>query len=182
MTWKWISKARLWYWRAWMSFPAGPRATAWTGPCRAEVVPALVDLLAHPAPDGVEVLQERRQAVLQPLGPLADLPGIVHRDGRAVSVRAAEPAGDPPARRQRHLLGRQLRGPVVAVLVPDQPHRGQAARPVEVQEPEVLLVLLTERLDRVYVPRCVRVAGLEARIPLVADELVDGYDRGHCGS
>ena len=148
----------------------------------AEVVPALVDLLPHVAPDRVEVLQERRQGALQPPGPLADLPHVGHRQRRAVGVRAAEPAGDPPAGRQRHLLGGQLGGPVVAVFVPDQPHRGQAARPVEVQEPEVLLVFLAEGLDRVDVPRRVGVTRLESRIPLIGDELVDGNDRGHCVS
>ena len=148
----------------------------------AEEVPALVDLLPHVAPDPVEVLQERRQGALEAPGALADLPHVVHRQRRAVGVRAAEAAGDATAGWQRHLLGGQLRGPVVAVLVPDQPHRGEAARPVEIEEPEVLLVFLAERLDRVDVPGRVGVAGLEAGIPLVADELVDGYDRGHCGS
>ena len=148
----------------------------------AEVVPALVDLLPHVPPDLVEVLQERRQHALQPPGPLADLAHVGHRQRRAVGVRAAEAAGDPAARRQRHLLGGQLGGPVVAVLVPDQPHRGQAPRPVEVEEPEVLLVLLPERLNRVYVPGRVGVTGLEAGIPLVGNELVDGNDRGHCVS
>ena len=147
-----------------------------------EVIPALVDLLPHLAPDRVEVLQERRQAPLQPPGPLADLPHVGHRQRRAVGVRAAEPAGDPPAGRQRHLLRGQLRGPVVAVLVPDQTHRGEAARPVEVEEPEVLLVFLAERLDRVHVPRRVGIGRLESGIPLVGNELVDGNDRGHCGS
>src|ERR1017187_794781 len=119
----------------------------------AEVVPALVDLLAHPPPEG-----------------------------RTIGMRAAEPAGDPAAGRQRDLLGGQLRGPVIAILVPDQPHRGQAARPVEVQEPEVLLVFLAERLDRVDVPRRVGITGLEPRVPLVADELINGDDRGHSDS
>src|SRR5580693_420830 len=71
----------------------------------AEVVPALVDLLPQMAPDLVEVLQERRQAALEAPGPLADLPRVVHREGRAVGVGAAETAGDTAARRQRHLLG-----------------------------------------------------------------------------
>jgi hypothetical protein len=148
----------------------------------AEVVPALVDLLPHVPPDLVEVLQERRQHALQPPGPLADLAHVGHGQRRAVGVRAAQAAGDATPWRQRHLLGGELGGPVVAVLVPDQPHRGEASRPVEVEEPEVLLVLLPERLNRVYVPGRVGVPGLEAGIPLVADELVDGNDRGHCVS
>src|SRR6201995_1590558 len=101
---------------------------------------------------------------------------------RTSGTGSAETAGDPAAWRQLHLLGGQLRGPVVAVLVPDQPHRGQAPRPVEVEEPEVLLVLLPERLNRVYIPGRVGVTGLEAGIPLVGNELVDGNDRGHCVS
>ena len=111
-----------------------------------EVVPGRLQLVAAGVPDGAVVLQEVRQVDGQPVGPGADLARVGLRDRRAVQVGAGEPAGHPAPGRQRQVLRGALGAGAVAVGAPQRGgQRGQPAGPVEVEEPERVLVARPER-------------------------------------
>ena len=145
----------------------------------AQVLPACFDLV-HPAlPQGVEVVHVAGQVRAHPVGAGPDLVQTLDRDGRRVGVRSGQALGDAVAAGQRHLGGSELRAPRVAVLVPDQAHRRQPARPVEIEEPEPLLVRGGEPTERLDDERCVQGVLRHARVALVRDELSHRDDHTH---
>ena len=92
-------------------------------------------------PDGVEVAEELGHVLLDARRPVADLPLRRDRHLALVEERAAHALHQAAGRRQRQLVGGEL-GPPRRAGDELEAERREAARPVEVDEPEARLVLL----------------------------------------
>ena len=146
----------------------------------AEVLPGALELVTAALPDAAVVLQEVGEVRRDAIGPRADLVGVGLGKRAAVEVGAGEAGRDPAAGRQRQGLGRVLGAPAVAVAAPQGGgERGEPSRPVEVQEPEALLVARLERARRVHDPGHVEVLRLVPRVPLARGEVVHRHHVGH---
>ena len=146
----------------------------------AEVLPGALELVAAALPDAAVVLEEVGEVRRDAVGPRADLVGVGLGQRRAVEVGAGEARRDAAPGGQRQGLGRVLGAPAVAVAAPQGGgERGEASRPVEVEEPEALLVARLERARRVHDPGHVEVFRLVPRVPLARGEVVHRHHVGH---
>ncbi len=145
-----------------------------------EVLPGGLELVAPGVPEGPIVLQEVGQRHAHPGGPGADLARVGLRDRRAVQVGAGHPRQvTPRPGGSGSFSARGLGAPAVAVRRPQGGgQRGEAAGPVEVEEPERVLVTGPERPGSVHPVRRVEVLRPVARVP-VTGVLVDRDDVGH---